>query len=163
MEVPFVLWHLDKVEGTHRTHADDFSSGVISTVDTPALFILWYGCDPCSCQHFACLMNTLVWNFTITPSNSYILPGGGHFAHWVFGYVWHRCARPQPREGYNYDAIYHRASLSEHALLFLSWHTNRRQLTAGFVTVCCSMSMVSKLCAVIFSVKEATTLHTRLD
>ena len=36
-------------------------------------------------------------------------------------------------------------------------------ITAGFVTFCCSMSMVSKLHAAILPVKEATTLHIHLD
>ena len=44
------------------------------------------------------------------------------------------------------ETIYHQGvSLSEHTVL--SWHKPR--ITPGFVTVCCSMSMVSKLCAAI--------------
>ena len=43
-------------------------------------------------------------------------------------------------------------------------HAQKPPITAGFVTVCCSMSMVSKkLHAAISPVKEATMLHTRLD
>ena len=40
-------------------------------------------------------------------------------------------------------------------------HGTQPWIIAGFVTVCCSMSMVSKtVCAAISAVKKPTTLHT---
>ena len=106
--VSFVLWHSDKVEGTCRTqgeeylrnvikqqHADDFSSGYNTTIHT----LVWL-VGACSCQHFACPYEYFSVYFTITPSNSYILPGWLSFYTLVSGYAWQQCARPHPRVEY---------------------------------------------------------------
>ena len=67
-------------------------------------------------------------------------------------YVFNSPAKSDPTNHNTSKMIYHRgASLSENALLF------KPQITAGFVTVCCFMTMVSKTSCSHFSGKGSCT------